>query len=149
MTTSLPMIDKLGKFLALPADDKQELAAAALWLPLTHIKLKQSGLQSCLRSVGAGSAAPGAQEAFDAGQYERACRCERSVALASHHGLLAGTCLSRSLTLMRLLARRGIAGRLRIGVKLGGGALDAHAWVEVGGVPLGQGEHDYETFPPI
>jgi hypothetical protein len=44
-------------------------------------------------------------------------------------------CLMRSLVLTRLLARRGIAGTLVIGVRTGE-RFEAHAWVEHSGTPL-------------
>lgn len=44
-------------------------------------------------------------------------------------------CLTRSLVLMRMLARRGVVCRLVIGVRPGE-AFGAHAWIEHGGVPL-------------
>ena len=43
-------------------------------------------------------------------------------------------CLTRALVLSSLLARRGIAGRLVIGVRLE--PFAAHAWVEHGGRPV-------------
>jgi hypothetical protein len=46
-------------------------------------------------------------------------------------------CLTRSLVLVGLLARRDIHGSLVIAAQPGGGvSLDAHAWVEVDGRPL-------------
>jgi hypothetical protein len=44
-------------------------------------------------------------------------------------------CLRRSLVLLQLLARRGIAARLVIGARTRPDFL-AHAWVECGGVPV-------------
>jgi hypothetical protein len=44
-------------------------------------------------------------------------------------------CLVRSLVLTSMLARRGIASRLVVGVRPGE-SFAAHAWVEQGGVPL-------------
>ena len=41
-------------------------------------------------------------------------------------------CLPRALAAHAMLRRRGIASRLCLGVKRGGDALDAHAWVEIG-----------------
>jgi hypothetical protein len=37
-----------------------------------------------------------------------------------------------------LLRRQGLPARLRMGALLRDGALDAHAWVELDGVPLSQ-----------
>jgi hypothetical protein len=48
---------------------------------------------------------------------------------------LDSRCLIRSLVLTRMLARRGIPGRLVIGVNPGE-TLAAHAWVEVAGRPV-------------
>jgi hypothetical protein len=46
-------------------------------------------------------------------------------------------CLTQSLVLMSLLARRGVAADLVIAVQPNADpSLDAHAWVEVGGAPL-------------
>lgn len=46
-------------------------------------------------------------------------------------------CLVRSLVLLRLLARRGVAGSLVIAASPGAAkGLEAHAWVEVAGLPV-------------
>jgi len=137
--------DRLRKFIGLPASEQKQLLQAALWLPLMHVRLKRAGLQSCLRWIAAqNQTATPPTAAWHLGQ---ARGCGRSVALAARHGLVAGTCLSRSLTVMLLLARRQVAGRLRVGVDLDNGALKAHAWVEVAGVPLEPGEDSYAPFP--
>ena len=47
-----------------------------------------------------------------------------------------GRCLQRSLVLIWLLRRRGIAGQMRIGVLKGADQMAAHAWVEVAGEPV-------------
>ena len=46
------------------------------------------------------------------------------------------SCLHRSLALCWLLARRGVAGQLRIGVRQDENGFTAHAWVEIDGVPI-------------
>ncbi len=45
-----------------------------------------------------------------------------------------GTCLDRSVFLWWLMRVRGLDGRLRIGVVIEDGQLDAHAWVEQDGI---------------
>ena len=151
MFTGIPA--KLIKLFALPIEDKWLLLLAWYWLPLMHFRLRWFGLQSCLCLLGQGAdehrniTQP---KVLGSSVYERACACERSVALASQYGVVAGTCLSRSLTVMRLLAYQRVAGSLRVGVRLGDGALDAHAWVEVADVPLGrQATYYYEVFSPL
>jgi hypothetical protein len=52
------------------------------------------------------------------------------------------TCLRRALVLQRLLAARGHAVSLNVGVRRQHGALEAHAWIEHRGVPLLEAEPD-------
>lgn len=59
-----------------------------------------------------------------------------AVNIAARHTPFPATCLTRSLLLGWLLRRRGVPSDLRIGVRLAKGVLDAHAWVECGGVPV-------------
>ena len=57
--------------------------------------------------------------------------------------------LTRSLVLGWLLQRRGVATELRIGVRLVGGVLDAHAWVEYLGVPVNDRRDVAPQFGPF
>ncbi len=59
------------------------------------------------------------------------------------------TCLHRSLTLWWLLRRRGIVSELRIGVRLGQGRLEAHAWVERQGTALNDQADIGRDFAPF
>ena len=68
---------------------------------------------------------------------------------AARHALGPATCLTRSLLLRWLLHRRGAQTDLRIGVKLDQGRLDAHAWVEAGGIPLNDSPDVAERFAPF
>ena len=54
----------------------------------------------------------------------------------ARHLRLRSPCLVRSTTTQHLLARRGMTTDLRVGVRRVGGALDAHAWLEMDGVIL-------------
>jgi hypothetical protein len=49
---------------------------------------------------------------------------------------LGANCLGQSLTLTVLLQRLDYPGSLRIGARRGPAGLEAHAWVELHGVPL-------------
>ena len=59
---------------------------------------------------------------------------------------LRATCLAQSLVLCRLLRGQGLAAELRIGVLRAGETISAHAWVEHGGVALGEPMADLERF---
>lgn len=71
------------------------------------------------------------------------------VRIAANHHLYPMTCLRQALALQRLLLMEGIASELRIGVRKDAGALDAHAWLEVQGVPVGQSRGAVENFAPL
>ena len=59
---------------------------------------------------------------------------------------LGAACLTRSLVLQRILAGRGIATTLWVGVRNEGQGLQAHAWVECGGVPVNDTPHGIRGF---
>lgn len=72
---------------------------------------------------------------------------ERIAWLVAGASLLVGLrCLPRSLALTRLLARRGVATTLRIGVRTVDSELRAHAWVEWQGVALNDDERSLQEF---
>ena len=48
------------------------------------------------------------------------------------------TCLPRSITVMVMLRRRGIAALVLIGIAGGAQTFSSHAWVESGGRPVGE-----------
>jgi hypothetical protein len=67
---------------------------------------------------------------------ERVLRTAWLVDVAANHHLVSLRCLPRSLALVRLLARRGVAAELRLGVRRENGQTFGHAWVEWQGEPL-------------
>ncbi|HVB97763.1 MAG TPA: lasso peptide biosynthesis B2 protein [Candidatus Dormibacteraeota bacterium] len=74
----------------------------------------------------------------------RARRTARLVAVAAR--LAGGTCLARSLVLAHILDRLGIPAELRIGVRNADQKLEAHAWVEMDGVILNDGQDMTDRF---
>ncbi|MEP7343969.1 MAG: lasso peptide biosynthesis B2 protein [Gemmatimonadaceae bacterium] len=73
-----------------------------------------------------------------------------AVSRAASFGLFRPACLVRSMALCRLMERRGIHDAVvRLGVVKRGGRFHAHAWVEYGGIVLGDDPvsvSDYETL---
>lgn len=65
-------------------------------------------------------------------------RLARLVDLAARIHPLSPTCLPRALALRRLLAGRGLAAELRIGVRRDADGLAAHAWLEHDGRVIGE-----------
>ncbi len=86
---------------------------------------------------------------LEASSLETARRVARQVGRAARNHLYPMSCLRRSLVLQHLLRRREIAAALRIGVRREDGMLQAHAWVEVGGVPIDEPEGIAAAFPPL
>lgn len=64
-------------------------------------------------------------------------RIAKTVNRVVRYGMPRGTCLIRSLVLLRILSEAGCAASLRIGIRLvNSQALAAHAWVEIDGIPV-------------
>ena len=76
----------------------------------------------------------------------RGRRLAELVSTAARHHLYPMTCLRRSLVLQRMLREEGFAADLCIGVRKDKGNLQAHAWVEVDGQPVGEREQVTEEY---
>ena len=96
------------------------------------MRLRATGLERTQRRM-AGPARPVPPDAD-----ERATASTRVVWAVIRRLPYARTCLPRSVALWALLRRQGIDSEVVIGVRPGGAPLDAHAWVERGGVPLNE-----------
>ena len=73
-----------------------------------------------------------------------------AVRRASAFGLIRPTCLVKSMALVSLLERDGLAGgRMRIGVRDRSGTVEAHAWVEYGEEVIGDFEDHVASFTEL
>ncbi len=116
-----------------PGAGRGTVFAASLLLPLAGLALHLLGVRRALRLFAgdlrfAGVSAPQTAERV-ARDVERAGR---------EYSPYPVDCLVRSLVVVWLLRRRGIAAEFRLGVRTLTGRFEAHAWVEHGGVPLGE-----------
>jgi hypothetical protein len=165
---------KLAKLRALSWPEQRLLLTAMLLLPLFWLGLRVLGLQRFQATLDRSSAlakpSPKLVIASEARQsssqtepmanglpppeappnsplsLEQMTRLGALVNLAARHAPGPATCLTRSLLLRWLLRRRGVESDLRIGVKLDQGRLDAHAWVEVVGVPINDSQDVGQRF---
>lgn len=128
------MLADLYRWRGLASVDRKRLTRALLALPWVALGTRWFGFKSMQRRVTSNVSADGSP-ALPA-SVASAHAIAHWVDVASRRGLVEGTCLTRSLTLLMLLKREGIPGNLRIGVRLNTGKLDAHAWVEVNGDPV-------------
>ncbi len=73
-----------------------------------------------------------------------------AVTRAASYGVFRPQCLVRSLAIQRMLQRRGVAGStIRVGVRLRDGEFDAHAWVEVGPLVIGDSRTHVDSFTRV
>lgn len=135
------LASRLARWHELSAAQRRALLQAWLLLPIFWLGLRAMGLAR-LQARLAGKAGV---EQFPLSLPEAKAIGE-AVNIAARHTPFRVTCLSRSLVLDWLLRRRGVASDLRIGVRLVGGALDAHAWVEFEGMPVNDRTDIAQTF---
>lgn len=115
---------RLRTFLALEPAQRRAFLEAWVWIWASRIRLPVFGLARSLRDWRR-PARPGA--AWPA--------AARWIGIASRLVPGGGNCLVRSLALYGALRRAGVGAELRIGVGQTAPHLEAHAWVEVDGVP--------------
>ncbi len=135
----------MGRLRSLSRLDGEERALtirAHIWLPLARVALRLVPFTVVRRFVEA-RRAPAVRRGSD---WPAAVR--RSMVRAGR-SLPGSSCLARSLAAEVLLRLGGHPARLTIGVASGGASgvpLDAHAWVESGGIVVaGEGELDKYT----
>jgi hypothetical protein len=128
---------------ALAPAERRVLLAASLLMPVFALGLRVLGLRRCRALLKPDVLAQTRSELPSPrvlGQL---------VNLAARRSPLHASCLTRSLMLTWMLRRRGIASDLRIGVRLEGGRLDAHAWVETDGTPINDDLNIASRFAPL
>jgi hypothetical protein len=134
----------LSRFLALSAPERRTFLSAITLLPLFWIALRVLGLQWLQTRLQRTPLRPATTLTPD-----DLTRLGALVNSAAHHAIGPANCLTRSLYLWWLLRRRGFDSQLRIGVRLTGGVLDGHAWVEYGGVPVNDRPDVSADFAPF
>src|SRR4051794_25392839 len=132
---------KLDRLRSLTPAQRNVLAASVVVLPLVRLSLRVRGFRATTQLLAAMSPRSAAEAAL-----LPARQAADAVAIAAHLPLGA-RCLERSLVLWFLLRRRGIDAQLVLGAgKPTVGALPAHAWVEVSGVPVNDAADIRERF---
>ena len=80
---------------------------------------------------------------------QRAVERARWLEAASRYHFLQARCLHRALALHEWLSGQRMPSELRIGVRLQGTELQAHAWVELGGLPVSDPIEMVRVFTPL
>ncbi len=125
--------------------DWRMLVLALVALPVIDISLRMRGYVATRRSM-CFAAVPAQAPEVDKSSLALA----RVVSIAGRRSPWRCSCLRQALLLEWLLARRGVASSLRIGVRRNpADGFGAHAWVERGGVILIGGEHSSTNFETL
>jgi hypothetical protein len=119
------------------------LLSAMVLMPYVGAALRIRGVNGMLREMGEVQPRARPNLALDGAEIARLVG-----AVASRRPFRAN-CLVRSLVLKRVLARRGIAGRLRVGVNTEASEFEAHAWIELGDRPLNDDASVRQRFVPF
>jgi hypothetical protein len=135
----------LARWRALTGQQKLQLMLLAVALPVTGALIRVFGFQRaakiCARAGGEAPLRP-----CTAQDLEQAQAYARLAGIAGRRGPVTTTCLRQSLVVRAWLRRRGLDAQLRIGVRKNGAVMDAHAWVELDGVPLAQPNLGHAAF---
>lgn len=134
------------QWLALPYADRTTTVAMAMALPVISLGLALFGYVRMRRWLDRMSACSAVRDATP-DDVAGAQQLARLAAIAGTHGPFEATCLRQSLLLHFLLRRKKLAPELMIGVRRQDGAFDAHAWVQLGGVALGQKDIAHTALP--
>lgn len=136
------MLRKIRHWFALQGWERRALIRFALLLPLTWLGLRVLGFNRMTRICMAGKLANN----IGTHRLDRAQRHAVLMSIAARHGLYKANCLHQALPLCWFLRRRGSPAQLKIGVKPDLADFQAHAWVELDGVALGQQGIEYNAI---
>lgn len=131
----------VDRWLALSSRERSAIARVAPTAALAIVVVRLLGIRRALRWAAppVGASVGVAPQATD--------NIVTAVTRASRY-MPGATCLSRSAAAARLLRKKGVAANVRIGVETDP-AFAAHAWVEVGAMPLTGSPARYMPLPPL
>lgn len=150
---------RLRKFLHLPAAERCLLLRAVVLLGGIRLGLQLVPLSFLLKLlshrsgknvlVGPMSMAGGPTVYHVEAFLERAHMTAHMVRMGARHIPCRATCLQQSLVLWWLLDRQGIKSDLRVGVRKEANRFEAHAWIELLGLPLNDSDDVRQRFVPF
>ena len=136
---------RLRQWRALPASERVALIALMAALPLLSASLRLAGFvrtRRWLEQLTQRNTNRSATVADVAGGE----RLAHLAAIAGTHGLLGASCLRQALLVHGVLRWQRLTPSLKIGVRRVATRPDMHAWVELGGIPLGQSQLSHAAF---
>lgn len=131
------MGSRLNRWLELPFREKIVLARFIFCLPWISFSIRYFGYLPTRKFLSLLTPQNDLRQANPV-ELEQARRHAELILVAGRNGLISATCLRQSVLLEYWLKRRGLAAEIKIGVRKEQDLFDAHAWVELNGVPLAQ-----------
>lgn len=132
-------------WVALDWPSRCRLIGAGLGLLLIAFALRLSGYVETRRWLERHSLRSARRIATSA-DMQAAQSLARLASIAGRRGVVKVPCLGQSLLVYWWLRRRGLEPDLKIGVHRRSTAIDAHAWVELDGKPMGQPTTSHQAF---
>lgn len=137
------LIDALAAAYRLPSTERLGFVRAFVGLAVVDAQLRLWGFERAAAVAAPGSAAA---PTLSERQRQQIGAYVRWIDAASRHHPLPAHCLHRSVLLLRWLRRDGLPAELRIGVRHEDGALQAHAWIELGGLLVNDDPEHVSAF---
>jgi hypothetical protein len=143
------MMQMLDRFRRLTGLERRIVLEATAALPATWIGMRVAGFNICKSALASrlSAASPGGTTVT--GTLAAAQKIARLEAATARALFFRSTCLEQSLVLCWMLRRRGMSPVLRVGARKQAEHLEAHAWVEIDGIPLGDDGGQHEHFVPF
>jgi len=136
-------VRRLRKYLALSRPQRAIVLHSLLLLPMAAARLRAQGMARTTAWLG--RLRPHLAHAAPTLAPQEVARLVNAAA-----SVMRARCLARSLVLSHLLHNFGIPNEIQLGVsKLSDGNLDAHAWVELDGVPLNDAADISARYAPL
>lgn len=136
-----------GRLLQLEGAERMMLLRAYFWLAFASVVLRfPAGRKSFQQDLVASAGATGSTHLED---LRRARAYMHWIDVAARHHVVSARCLHKSVALHRWLRWDGVPSALRIGVRKESNQLQAHAWVELGGVVVNDTPDAVSPFAPL
>jgi hypothetical protein len=142
------MMEPLHRFLRLTGRERRIVLEAVAALPATRLAVRVAGYNICKAALARSIAAENPDSNL-AGTIEMAQNIARLEAATARNLFFRVTCLEQSLVLCWMLRRRGMSPILRIGARKEADRFEAHAWVELDGIVIGDASGEHRHFTPF
>ena len=138
------------RFRKLPRLERGLFFRGVFLLPVTACALRCIGLRNTKRLMDSWRKHDATRATGDAAEKWRvAYAARRMMEAASRHGVVRGSCLSKSMVLWHLLRLQGLEATVHVGGRKDGRLFEAHAWVELDGRTVNDSEDVRERFAPF